>query len=341
MKTEDSNLCIGLIGAGRIGKLHAENLKHRIKGCELVAVSDVMESVAQDLAKSLDIPRIYSDHRRILESADVDAVVICASTDGHAQIISDAASAGKHIFCEKPIALDLGVIDRVLDEVDRAGVLLQIGFNRRFDNNFKRMHELLQTGEIGTPHLLRITSRDPSPPPIEYIKKSGGIFLDMTIHDFDMARFLIQSEVDQVYAAGEVNGDKTIAEAGDLDTVMVTLTYKNGVLATIDNSRMAVYGYDQRVEVFGSGGMISAQNELINGVTISNGAAIHGALPKVFFLDRYRESYIAELKAFIESIVNDRVPAVTGADGRAPVVLGYAAAKSVQENRPVKISEIS
>jgi len=338
---------VGVIGAGRIGRLHAQNLAYRVPGARLVAIVDVFVEAAQSVAAELAqaAPRgglaVHQDYRRVLEDKSIEAVLICSSTDTHAQIIEQAAEAGKQIFCEKPIALDLKQIDRALAAVDRAGVKLQIGFNRRFDPNFKRVREAVAAGEIGTPHLLRITSRDPQPPPLAYVKVSGGIFLDMTIHDFDMARYLIGSEVETIYAAGGVLVDPEIGKAGDIDTALITLHFANGVLGAIDNSRQAVYGYDQRVEVFGSGGMVAVSNNVPHSAVVSNGNGVHASLPLFFFVERYTESYIAEMRAFIDCILNDTTPPVIGLDGRIPVVMGYAAKKSFEEKRPVKLSEVA
>jgi len=235
----------------------------------------------------------------------------------------------------------LGEIDRALAAVEEAGVKLQVGFNRRFDPNFRRVRELVAAGKIGEPHILHIISRDPAPPPIEYIKVSGGIFLDMTIHDFDMARYLIGSEVEEIYAAGGVMVDPAIGEAGDIDTAVITLRFENGVIGTIDNSRQAVYGYDQRVEVFGSGGMVTVSNNTPDSALVSDGQGVHGPLPLYFFIERYVDSYIAEMEVFIECLQKDLMPPVTGVDGRIPVVMGYAARKSYEENRPVKLDELS
>jgi myo-inositol 2-dehydrogenase/D-chiro-inositol 1-dehydrogenase len=331
---------VGLIGAGRIGRLHAENLMYRVPEANLVAVSDLYVEAANGVAAELGVPHAYQDHRHILDDDGIDAVLICSSTDTHAQFIEEAADAGKQIFCEKPIALDLSKIDRALGAVERAGVKLQIGFNRRFDPNFKRMREVVAGGGIGEPQLLRITSRDPQPPPVEYIKVSGGIFLDMTIHDFDMARFLIGSEVEHIYAAGGVMVDPAIGKAGDIDTTIITLHFANGVLGAIDNSRQAVYGYDQRAEVFGSQGMVACANEKPDSAVVSNTTGQHSAQPMFFFVERYTESYVAEIKAFIDCVVNDTPPPVTGMDGRIPVVMGYAAKRSFEEKRPVKLSEV-
>src|SRR5258706_1047234 len=234
-------LNIGLIGAGRIGRVHAENLTYRIPAARLLVVADVAEQAARECAQRLGIPRAVGDYRAILEDRAIQAVAICSATDTHAQIIEEAAQAGKHIFCEKPIALGLATIDQALAAVERAGVTLQIGFNRRFDANYRRVRQAVVQGEIGRPQLLHIISRDPAPPPIEYIKVSGGIFLDMTIHDFDMARFLIGREVEEVYTAAAVMVDPAIGAAGDGDTAVVVLRFANGGVGTTDNSRGGGY----------------------------------------------------------------------------------------------------
>jgi len=333
-------LTVGVIGAGRIGRLHAEHLAYRVPSVSLVAISDIIPEAAEQVAAKLQIPAAYRDHRRIMDDPSIAAVVVCSSTDTHSLMIEEAAAAGKHIFCEKPIDLHLGRIDHALAAVERAGVKLQIGFNRRFDPNFRRVRDVVAAGQIGRPHVLRITSRDPQPPPIAYIKVSGGIFLDMMIHDFDMARYLMGEDVDEIYAAGGVLVDPAIGEAGDVDTALVTLRFAGGALGAIDNSRKAVYGYDQRVEVFGSDGMVAVSNNLPDSAVVSTATAVTGALPLFFFVERYTEAYIAEMKAFVEAVLHDTTPPVTGLDGRKPVVMGYAAMKSRAENRPVRLSEV-
>lgn len=333
-------LTIGLIGAGRIGRVHAENLTFRVPSAKVLMVADVVEQAARSCAERLGIPQAVGDYRAILENRDVQAVAICSATDTHAQIVEEAAQAGKQIFCEKPIARDLAAIDRALAAVERAGVKLQIGFNRRFDSNYRRVRQAIEQGEIGQPQLLHIISRDPAPPPAEYVKVSGGIFLDMTIHDFDMARFLTGSEVEEVYTAGGVMIDPAIGAAGDLDTALVVLKFANGVTGTIDNSRKAVYGYDQRVEVLGSAGAIATSNNYPNSAVISDAHSIRRDLPLNFFMDRYTESFAIEMGAFVDAVLRDRPVPVTGQDGRAPVVIGLAARKSYDENRPVRLSEI-
>jgi myo-inositol 2-dehydrogenase/D-chiro-inositol 1-dehydrogenase len=332
---------LGLIGAGRIGRVHAENLVYRMPQANLLAVADVFQEAAEKCAADYNIPLAVQDHRRILEDERIEAVIICSSTDTHAPFIIQAAQAGKHIFCEKPIDLDLGRIDQALAAVEQNKVKLQVGFNRRFDPNFKQARDLVAAGKIGTPHLVHIMSRDPAPPPIGYVKVSGGIFLDMTIHDFDMARYLLNSEVEEIYATGGVMIDPAIGEAGDIDTAVVTLHYASGAIGTIDNSRQAVYGYDQRIEVFGSKGNVIVTNSRPHNAVYTDTEGVHSALPLYFFLERYTEAYVAEMKAFIEAIEQDKTPPVSGIDGRVPVVMGLAAWKSYRENRPVKLSEIS
>jgi myo-inositol 2-dehydrogenase / D-chiro-inositol 1-dehydrogenase len=338
--TTKNNLRFGIIGAGRIGKIHAENLATHIPGVEVAAIADVDLKFAQELAARLHVPVAVDNYQAILSDPSIDAVAICSSTDTHAKIVVEAAQAGKHIFCEKPIDFDLSKIDAALEAVKKAGVKLQIGFNRRFDPNFRKVRTMVAEGKIGTPHIIRITSRDPAPPPISYVKVSGGMFLDMTIHDFDMARYLSGSEVEEVYTAAGVMVDPGIGEAGDVDTAVILLRFANGAIGTIDNSRKAVYGYDQRVEVFGSAGMVQAQNNTPDNDVYFNADGVHSAKPLHFFLERYMESFIAEQKEFVQSIREDTIPPVVGRDGRIPVMIGMAAKKSYLENRPVKLSEI-
>ena len=330
----------GIIGAGRIGRVHAETLAFRMPESQLVAIADPNCEAARAVAARCNIPKVAASPSEIIADPEIDAVLICSPTGTHADLIVQAARAGKHIFCEKPISFSLAAIDAALAAVKEAGVLLQIGFNRRFDANFMRVRHAIASGEIGTPNLLHIISRDPAPPPLSYIRASGGIFLDMTIHDFDMVRFLVGDEVEEIYTAGGVMVDPAIGEAGDLDTALILLRFRNGVIGTIDNSRKAVYGYDQRVEVFGSKGVAAADNRTADTVLQSDADGVHGALPLHFFVERYAEAYAEEMRAFIDCILKDKTPPVTGQDGRAPVVIGYAAKKSYEENRPVKLSEI-
>lgn len=339
--SSSAKITVGIIGAGRIGKLHAEHLAFRIQNATPAAITDVILAAAEETANNCNIPTVTEDYRQILDDTSIDAVAVCSSTDTHAKLIEESASAGKHIFCEKPIDLDLNKIKHALEVVDRARVKLQVGFNRRFDSNFLRVKELVSSGKVGTPHMLRITSRDPEPPPLEYLRVSGGIFLDMTIHDFDMARYLINSEIEEVYAMGNVLIDSRFKDAKDIDTALITLKFETGAIGTIDNSRQAVYGYDQRVEVFGSEGMICVSNNRPDTHVLMNAENVQSSKPLYFFVERYKDSYIAELQAFIDAITNDTKPLVTGYDGLMPVKIGLAAKKSFEENRPIKVSSIN
>ena len=331
---------VGIIGAGRIGKMHAANLVYLVPDAEVVAVADVRLEAARACAAELGIHHAYNAAQRIIEDSTIEAVVICSSTDTHAPLIEQAAEAGKYIFCEKPIALDLEVINRTLATVSRTGAFLQIGFNRRFDPSFSRVRELVSEGKLGVPHILRITSRDPKPPSIDYVRTSGGLFLDMTIHDFDMARYLIGDEIDSVYVDAAVRINPQIKEYNDVDTAIIVLRFKNQVLGVIDNSRQAVYGYDQRVEVFGSNGMAVVTNRTPDQVVLYNELGSHSACPLYFFPERYKEAFVAEMKAFIQSIKEGNPPPVSGEDGRIAAVVAYAAKRSLEAGRPVKLSEV-
>ena len=339
--TKQTPLRVAVIGTGRIGRLHAEHLAYRVPGAKLVALADVNMQSARECAERLGVPAdaVYEDYHAILDRADVDAVVVCSSTDTHAQIICEAAQAGKHIFCEKPVDNELSKIDQALSAVEKAGVKLQVGFNRRFDPNFRHVWDTVRKGSVGDVHILRITSRDPEPPPADYV--SVGMFLDMTIHDFDMARYLVGSEVKRVHAVGAALVNPKFADVGDIDTAVITLEFENGAFGTIDNSRKAVYGYDQRVEVFGNKGSISAENNTPHRTTLSNEKGIHQPLPLNFFLDRYIDSYIEEMRQFVDCVVNDTPSPVDGNDGRVPVMIALAAKRSLVEGRPVELREVA
>ncbi len=316
--------------------LHAANIAQQIPRAELACITDVDAAAAQACADALGGIRAGTDPGEMLKDPRIDAVVICSSTDTHAPLIIEAAEAGKHIFCEKPIDFDLAKIDRALAAVERAGVKLQIGFNRRFDANAIRIKSAIDRGEIGAPHRVHIISRDPAPPPAEYIKRSGGLFLDMMIHDFDMVRFLMGCEATEIYTMAGVMVDPAIGELGDVDTAVVMLRFQNGAIGTIENSRKTVYGYDQRMEVFGSEGSVEGENLYPNAV-IRRGETISRDQPHYFFLERYEASYRNELQAFVEAVVNDDPVPVTGIDGRMPVVMGLAARRSYDEGRPVAL----
>jgi len=323
----------GILGAGRIGSLHGNNLLG-MPGVHLKAIADPYIKL-DDWSKRGVTPSLEPEN--VLEDPEIEAVLICSPTPTHAPLTEAAAKAGKHIFCEKPIDLDPDRIRRTIEVVEAAGVKLQVGFNRRFDPTFSRVRKSVVDGDIGEIHIVKITSRDPEAPPVEYVESSGGIFLDMTIHDFDMVRYLTGSEVEEVHAMGAVLVDPAIGEAGDVDTAVTTLKMANGALAVIENSRQAVYGYDQRVEVFGSKGSAEAANESANRVTISDRDGLRTDTPLYFFLQRYQASFLAELEAFFAAIRDDRQPPVGGRDGLMSVLVGIAANTSLIENRPVTV----
>src|SRR5690554_5754475 len=289
-------------GLGRIGKIHLNNLL-QMDQVEVVAVMDPLEESRQ-YAKERNIAFIATTFGEMLGMTEFDAVVICSPTDTHADYVEIASKAGIHVFCEKPLDLSMGRVMEVLQVVEESGVKLMLGFNRRFDKEFRKVQELVKEGAVGEPHLVKITSRDPGAPPIGYIEKSGGLFLDMTIHDFDMARFVVGKEVAEVYAKGAVLIDPLIKEAGDIDTAVITLTYTDGTMAIIDNSRQAAYGYDQRIEVFGSKGMVQANNNFMDSHRLYTKKGIEAALPLHFFLERYADAYRAEMSDYVKSLKN-------------------------------------
>ena len=330
---------IAVIGTGRMGSVHARNIVRQIPEAELVAVCDIRLEVAQAVADELGIPRVVKDYHDLLDDQEIEAILISSSTDTHAFMMKDVAAAGKHIFCEKPLALELDRIDEALAAVAKAGVKLQVGFNRRFDKSYQRVREIVASGEIGRPCILRITNRDPDFPSMDFLRVSGGIFLDLAIHDFDMVRFQM-GEVEEIYAMGGVLINPALNEFGDIDTDVVVLRFANGAVGTIDNSRKAVYGYDQRLEMFCSNGTAMANNEAETTVVKGNTAGFLSAKPPYFFMQRYAPCYVEEVRQFVECVRDDKPTPTNGEDGRAAVVLGYAAWKSLRENRPVKISEI-
>ena len=333
-------LRIGVIGAGRIGKIHTENIARFIPQAKLEGIADIRLSAEQkEWAGALGARIVSKDPGDLLKDPSIDAIVICSSTDTHADFVIAAAQAGKHIFCEKPVDVSVPKVKAALEAVKKAGVKLQVGFNRRFDHNFAQIRRHTLAGKIGNVHLVKISSRDPAPPPPSYVAVSGGIFLDMMIHDFDMARFQAGSEITEVYASGAVLVDPEIGRAGDVDTAIVTLKFANGAIGVIDNSRKAVYGYDQRVEVFGSAGAAMADNDVPNTVKLYNEAGVTGEKPLYFFLERYKGAFIDEMAAFVDAVQNNKPAPVTGEDGLADMYAALAAGKSLKEKRPVKIEE--
>ena len=338
MKSEPYTITFGIIGAGRIGKLHADNLLRNVKGVKLKTVTDPF--LDEEWAASRNIPVTGKDHRIMLDDPEIDAILIGSPSTEHAAQMIECARAGKHIFCEKPIALDPDIIRNALAEVEKSGVKLQVGFNRRFDPNFAAVQGQIASGALGEPHIIRITSRDPAPPPAEYVTSSGGLFMDMTIHDFDMARFLCGSEVTEVHAYGAVLVDPEIGKAGDIDTAVISLKFANGALGIIENSRKAVYGYDQRVEVFGAKGTAMADNNTPTSMVVLNESGTIRDKPLYFFLERYKTAFVAEMQAFLDAIREDKPTLVSGKDGLVPVLIALAAQESLKTGKPVQVVSV-
>lgn len=330
-------LTIGVIGAGRIGQLHIDYLRKHPK-IRIKWLSDINCDKLADWIEENGIEKRTKDHKDILNDPEVDAVVICSPTDTHVDIIKAACEKGKHIFCEKPISLTLSESVEAVKAVEKAGVKLQMGFNRRFDRNFSTLQKALKERALGEIQSLRITSRDPAPPPIEYVKHSGGLFMDMSIHDFDMARYLMQSDVVEVYAKGGALVNPELEEIGDIDIAIVTLTFENGALCVIENCRRSVYGYDQRVEVLGDKGSISVGNENTNTLTFAYADGIKQDNPPFFFLERYKQAYEIEMNAFIDSILNNKEVLCSIIDGLKAQEIAEKCKESLIKGMPVKIN---
>jgi myo-inositol 2-dehydrogenase/D-chiro-inositol 1-dehydrogenase len=327
---------IGIIGVGRIGKIHLSNCLSHFRQVNVSAVMNPSIG-GQEYAQAMGVPIVTSDAGEIFENPEIAAVLICSATDSHAEYVEAAARAGKAIFCEKPMDLSLDRVRQTLEIVKESQVPLMLAFNQRFDPNFADVRQHIQSGLIGDIRSLHIISRDPGPPPISYIKKSGGMLMDMTIHDFDMARFQMGCEVTQVYAQGANVVSPEIAKAGDIDFATVLLTFENGATALIENCREAAYGYDQRLEVFGSKGMIRTENPLKTTNCFSGQQGTQSARNLDFFMDRYAESYRLELKAFFDALQHHEVMPATGEDGLKAMEIAEAAYRSMQENKPITL----
>lgn len=324
-----------LLGAGRIGRVHAENVVAS-EGAQLTFIVDRDPSAAAALAERTGA-RVADDAEAALRGG-VDGVLIATSTDTHVELIELAVSLGVPVFCEKPVDLDLRKVEPCLEAVRAKGVPLMMGFNRRFDPSFAALHRRLVAGEVGKLELLRVTSRDPAPPPLAYAKVSGGLFRDMMIHDFDTARWLLGEEPIEVYATGSCLVEPALAELGDVDTAVVVLKTASGTVCTIDNSRRAVYGYDQRIEAFGSEGLLLADNPAPTTVRHAGKEGVVSDKPPFFFLERYADAYRAELAAFL-AVLDGAAPPVTGEDGRRALLLAEAAGRSLVERRAVQVEE--
>jgi myo-inositol 2-dehydrogenase/D-chiro-inositol 1-dehydrogenase len=292
----------------------------------------------REFARKMGVPFVTDDPMAVIKHAEVDAVLICTATDAHADYVIAAAAAGKAVFCEKPIDLTMEKVKQTLSAVETARIPLMLAFNQRMDPSFAAVRQAVKDGQIGTLRSIHIISRDPAPPPISYIQSSGGLFLDMTIHDFDMARYISGGNAVEVYARGENLVDPDIGKAGDIDSAYIIIRFDNGVTAMIENSRQCAYGYDQRLEAFGSAGMVRAENPLKTTTTFSNGSGVHGDRQLDFFIDRYAESYRLEMRAFVDALKNGVPMPITGEDGLAAMQIALAAQQSYEEGRPVRIA---
>ena len=331
---------IGIIGAGRIGKVHAKAASN-LNGAKIIWLADPIAPDLEETAKSMGIEKTSKNYKDILNDKEVDAIFICTPTDTHYTISMEALNFGKHVFCEKPVDLELRRVKYVKDLVAKTGKKYMVGFNRRFDHNFMAIKENIDKGLIGKLELIQITSRDPEPPPISYVKVSGGLFCDMMIHDFDMVRYLSSSNPKSVTAIGDaLVNPKIKTEGNDIDTAIVSIELENGALAVITNSRRASYGYDQRAEVHGELGALSCSNDTSNSLVISSKDGIIHEKPLYFFLERYLNAYKMEIEIFVDSIINNKETPVTIEEAYQSLLLAKAAQKSLIENRKVYINEL-
>lgn len=330
---------VGIIGSGRIGRVHAKALA-KLSNVSINAIADPIVTDLESYAKSMGIPNVYKDYQKILEDKEIQAVLICTPSDTHYKISLEAISAGKHIFCEKPVDLEIERVKEIQKNVDSSGLVYMVGFNRRFDKEFMGMKNAIEIGKIGTVELVQITSRDPAPPPVAYVKQSGGIFCDMMIHDLDMVYYLTNEEVRSVYAVGNALVDPKIkTEGDDIDTAVVTMELESGAMCVITNSRRAVYGYDQRAEVHGSEGCVMNGNHYANHTVFMGEHGIVTEKPLNFFLERYMDAYTLEISKFIEAIETKGKSPVSASDALRSIILAKAAAVSLKEGRKILISE--
>ncbi|MGY6172512.1 inositol 2-dehydrogenase [Candidatus Mycoplasma pogonae] len=332
---------IGVIGGGRIGYVHTKAIQQNVENGEVIALADgFLNAESKANFEKLGVKKFYDDYQDLLTNSEIDAVYICSPTDSHYQYSIAALKAGKHVFCEKPVSFNLNEIKDVAKVIAKTGKIFTVGHNRRFDHNFLAIKNSLATDKIGQLVQLKITSRDPGLPPLEYIKKSGGLFLDMMIHDFDMVRFLVPEKIKSVYAIGDALINSEIKQVGDIDTAIVVLTFESGAMAVIDNCRLANYGYDQRVEVHGLKGALQIQNDTASTLIVSSEVGIVHEKPLHFFLERYWDAYVLEDKLFIEAVLNHQKPQVSIEDGYQAVLLAKAAQLSLKEKRPVTLAEV-
>ncbi|CAF2914821.1 unnamed protein product [Rotaria sp. Silwood2] len=338
-------LNVGIIGVGRIGRLHAENIARNFQNVRIKSIADShLDDEMIFWAKNLGIQYCTKSNGDLLVDTDIQAVLICSPTSTHYDIAIDCIRTNKHVFCEKPLSSNIQEIKDVILELEKSTntkLKFQIGFNRRFDHNFRAIREAIASKQIGQPHILRLTSRDPCPPSVDYLKLSGGLFFDMTIHDFDMARYLLDDDIIEVHADGGVLFDWRLHELTDIDTAVITMRTYKGAFVIIDNSRQAAYGYDQRAEVFGTKGQAAITNDTSSSIVVSNNEGVYSEKPVHFFLERYKQSYITEIQQFFDAVLNDKTVSVTVNDSLQAVKIAKAAQRSLKEKRRVNLIEIS
>jgi len=332
-------ISVGIIGIGRIGKIHLKNLFKYFKSIKIEAISDTNEKL-EILCKKYNIKKFYKSYEDLIKDKSIDAVLICSPTNMHSKQIIFAAKHKKDIFCEKPVDLSLEKTIEVLNIINKTKVKFMIGFNRRFDPDFMKVKKMVDDGKIGKVQTIKITSRDPNPPSINYIKNSGGLFIDMTIHDFDMACYIANAEVNEVYASGNTI-NKKIKQAGDIDIALTTLKFENGIICSIDNSRKSVYGYDQRIEIFGSKGMCGISKKNNSNTFLINDKKIKKPFPKDFFILRYKDAYINEMKEFIDCLINDNIPSVGIKDAVKSIRIAIAVKNSYKENKKIDLKNLN
>jgi len=330
---------IGIVGLGRIGKVHLFNIQQLISGASVIAACSRSEK-SLEYAKKHSVKGLFTSFDDMLSEGGIDAVIIASPTALHFEHLKLAIAAGKHIFCEKPIDLSIENVKEIKSLLDANPVKFMVGFNRRYDPNILKIKKELNEGRLGAPQSVKIISRDPGPPPMEYIKTSGGLFLDMAIHDFDLARYLMNSEITEVYSTASIFGDLPLETVEDVDTAVTILKFKNKGFATIENSRNSPYGYDQRIEVFGEKGLLSAQNKSDDSVYFANNSGFHRPKPVGFFIERYKESYINILDSFVQCLEQNKDLELTFQDGLQSLAISLAAKKSSKQNRTVLLSEI-
>jgi scyllo-inositol 2-dehydrogenase (NAD+) len=333
-------LNIGSIGLGRLGRIYADHLAHRVPNANLIAVADIQEKLAESFAKDSGIPKWYKNHQDLIADNEIDAVAIVSPTSTHRDVVIDATKHGKAIFCEKPISISLEEAKEMLQAVEKAGVFFQMGFQRRFDKGYMAAKQKVEEGAIGTPILLKSTSRDPYAPPMEFCnpKVSGGLILDMGIHDFDVGR-MFMGNVKSVYTVGGVLVYREMKKIGDIDNAVVNMYFENGALGVIDLSRNAVYGYDISAEILGTKGTLRIGYLQETPILLMTKQGItHDVVPH--FMERFGNAYLAQIQDFVNNVLKDKEPSITGADGVAALVVSLAATKSFKENRPVEIKEI-